>query len=272
MKQSIATAFLAAFFFTVPLQSGARTWYVLPGGLGDAPTIQAGIDSAATGDTVLVAPGEYHVSLVMKNGVALLSESGPFRTRLYPGPPGAEHIIRGSELGQHWTEITGFWLEGCVGSQTRAIYLTTCKRVDITNNVFTGNTVGIYVTNGSAYLFNNTFFGNLLYGFDAGTVGSGLMVRNIMWDRAIGFDRVWALYNDFLELADAGPINIENFSLNPQFCGAGAGNVYLQSDSPCAPGTGPYGEQGLIGALPVHCGSVRAAAMSWGEIKALYLE
>ena len=35
----------------------ARTWNVLANTLGDAPTVQAGIDSAASGDTVLVHPG-----------------------------------------------------------------------------------------------------------------------------------------------------------------------------------------------------------------------
>ena len=35
--------------------ASARTWYILPDGTGDAPTIQAGIDSAAIADTVLVA-------------------------------------------------------------------------------------------------------------------------------------------------------------------------------------------------------------------------
>ncbi len=63
-----------------------------------------------------------------------------------------------------------------------------------------------------------------------------------------------------------------NFSADPQFCGVyGTDNFYLQSDSPCAPGNHPDEEDcGLIGALPVSCGTVASEQKTWGEIKAIY--
>lgn len=53
----IAALPLVLLFSTVPVQ--AKTWYVLPNGTGDAPTIQAGIDSATNGDKIELADGTY---------------------------------------------------------------------------------------------------------------------------------------------------------------------------------------------------------------------
>lgn len=56
-----------------------------------------------------------------------------------------------------------------------------------------------------------------------------------------------------------------NFSADPLFCNAGAGDVTLQSNSPCAPGAGSCG---LIGAGAVNCQPTSLELASWGRIKA----
>ncbi len=69
----VTAASLAGYLLLATGAAGARTWDVPL----VAPTIQAGIDSAAVGDTVLVACGTYlEHDIVMKGGVTLRGASG----------------------------------------------------------------------------------------------------------------------------------------------------------------------------------------------------
>ena len=73
----VATLLVVGLAVTASLVS-ARTWYILPNGTGDAPTIQAGVDSCVPYDTVLVGPGTYYETVkVFTDGVTVISESGP---------------------------------------------------------------------------------------------------------------------------------------------------------------------------------------------------
>ncbi len=55
----LAVAVLAALVALLFLcaDAAARTWYITPDGTGGAATIQAGMDSAAVGDTLALACG-----------------------------------------------------------------------------------------------------------------------------------------------------------------------------------------------------------------------
>ena len=65
---------LASVLLALPAPICARTWYITPDGTGDAPTIQAGIDSAAAGDTVEMACGTYYEARIsLKHRIVLRS-------------------------------------------------------------------------------------------------------------------------------------------------------------------------------------------------------
>jgi len=60
---------------------------------GDQPTIQAGINAAHNGDTVLVAPGTYHEHLdYSRKRITVTSESGPSVT-VIDGSVGAGAVV-----------------------------------------------------------------------------------------------------------------------------------------------------------------------------------
>lgn len=99
MKTQLAIpVILFLLCFVLPARVLPRTWYVNTQGTGDAPTIQAAVDSAGAGDVILVAPGtyrwtdqnpdpaqtEYAMILYSRDvtGFELRSEAGPEETIL----------------------------------------------------------------------------------------------------------------------------------------------------------------------------------------------
>ena len=73
----LALSIVAPVYLTAASPAQARTWYILPDGTGDAPTIHAALDSATAGDVIELACGTYYsYAIEMRSGITLRSETG----------------------------------------------------------------------------------------------------------------------------------------------------------------------------------------------------
>lgn len=122
----------------------ARTWYISVNLSGDAATIQAGVDSSATGDTVLVGPGRYFEDIdFLGKGIVLKSEMGAEATIL-DGSQEDSSIVMFHTGEPQGTVLEGFTLTGGQGTGPAglrnggAIWCTTGSPT-IRDNVIVGN-------------------------------------------------------------------------------------------------------------------------------------
>jgi len=101
------------------LSPEARTWHVLEDGSGDAPTVQAAIDSSSHGDVVLVGPGRYLENIDLKGKrIHLKGEMGPLATTLDGGgEPTTTVLCWSGETNE--TIIEGFTITGGAGVESQ---------------------------------------------------------------------------------------------------------------------------------------------------------
>ncbi|NNF06081.1 MAG: hypothetical protein HKN21_04920, partial [Candidatus Eisenbacteria bacterium] len=134
-----------AFSLATPTLTQGRTWKIEVDGLGGAPTIQAGIDSAAVGDTVLVGPGTYFENISFKGkDLSLIGERGPHFT-IIDGSEGDDTVVffPGGETRD--CLLHGFTITGGRGARDPGsargggIYCPTGSPV-IRGNLIVGNT------------------------------------------------------------------------------------------------------------------------------------
>jgi len=79
---------LLAALAAIASPASARNWHVFVDGSGDAPTIQAAVDSAAAaGDSVLIGPGMYFQAVVINNkSLVMRSLEGRDQTTIFRNP------------------------------------------------------------------------------------------------------------------------------------------------------------------------------------------
>ena len=101
--------------FLIPSLAMARTWHIAAYGPSDAPSVQAGIDSAASGDTILVGIGTYFETINFKGkNVVVKSAEGPEQTFLN-GSGKAGRVVTFNSGESRATVLEGFTITGGEG-------------------------------------------------------------------------------------------------------------------------------------------------------------
>jgi parallel beta helix pectate lyase-like protein len=235
----------AATILLLPASASARTWHIQNDGSGDAPTIQAGIDSAAAGDTVLVGLGTYLENLsVIGKDLVLKSVSGPEATTL-DGSSKQETVVYLS--GQtRATVVEGFTITGGLG-HFRApyhlgggFYLDNGASPTIRGNRVVANGVS-GSTDGGGGLFTNTYLAPPI---------SPLITGNIFQNN------VADLGGGALEIG-SGLSEIRNNIFRSNSCRLDGGAIYCWMNANSSPSLiGIYGNQFWSNSAGDHGGAI----------------
>jgi len=207
LRLEAAVRFSAACLLIVPA-SIAATLHVP----GDYSTIQAAIDVALDGDTVLVGPGSYDAIDFIGKGIVVISEQGPGSTSIGPGGEygnvafvngeTAEAILEGFEIsgggrgiyleysspvirGNLIRDNNGAWYGGGIYSyySSPIIENNLILDNDVIGSSYTAQGGGLFVVMGSVMLVNNVIADNSA--FDGGGIyfkygGNHLLVNNTL--------------------------------------------------------------------------------------------
>ncbi len=166
-KFFVLTEILVSLLFLVGIAHSERTiWYVHPD--SSLNSIQAGLDSCANNDVVLVAPGIYYENIVWPNtqGIHLISELGLETTIIDGDSAGSVIEIDSVSEVDSSTIINGFTIRNGYSfiSAGGGILLRRSSPI-IKNNLITHNRAflgaGIVVSLSSAIIINNTITRNI---------------------------------------------------------------------------------------------------------------
>jgi parallel beta-helix repeat protein len=142
-------------------------------------TIQAAINAALAGDTLIVCPATYYENIIFDNKNITLQSTDPSNPSTVEAT-----IIRGTAsdsvvkfIGGDTSTLEGFKIANGNAIQGGGIYITNSSSPTIKNNTITGNTAilaggGIFVFGGNPNIENNTFTDNTTIG-----AGGGICIR-----------------------------------------------------------------------------------------------
>ena len=148
--------------FTTGVAS-ADTLYVGPGEAYE--TIQAAVNAADPGDTIIVKDGPYSENVDVDEKVTIRAED-PYATTVTASDPD-DHVF---EVTVDYVNISWFKVEDATGARQAGIYLYNVTHCNISYNNATDNYVGIRLNKSS---YNNISHNNASYNGDGSGIGVG---------------------------------------------------------------------------------------------------
>jgi parallel beta-helix repeat protein len=176
-EKAIAIGILLALFFLV--SSCTATIYVP----ADYETIQAAVNAASHGDTIIVRDGTYIENIEVHKSLTIRSENGPNSTIVRAEDPGYDVFSVTADR----VAISGFTAEGAIGAA--GISLFYADYCNISDNHCLNNYHGIYIANSNENsIANNTCTSNLLAAIFILSSANNKLSGNAMRESGIGFD------------------------------------------------------------------------------------
>jgi hypothetical protein len=205
----------------------------------DYQSIQAAIDAAVSGDTVLIEPGNYIENLILRSGIDVAGREAA-RTTIEPSDDLLAIVTIASVTDVRLSNLTltnastaittssstDIVISNSVfdGATDVAIAIDSTSFVDVTNNVFFANANAIQRSSPNVDVINNIFRDNDV------TVSSpfGLIDNDSNVDA-----NCWSNNADLLAGGSDGSYGTNAVTGDPQFADTAAGDFHLQQGSPC---------------------------------------
>jgi hypothetical protein len=209
----------------------------------DQPTIQAGINAASTGDTVLVAPGAYKENIDFKGKAITVKSSGGAKVTIIDGGNSAPVVTfaTGETL---LSVLTGFTIQNGTSTFNSGYdgggIIVSAASPTIRNNVIQNNTAcdgggGIATGFASPSIQGNTIRNNSQSGCSGGIGGGGISVRGASSARIIGNiieNNSWSSSDGGgIALFAAGSTFIENNVILGNSSGGSGGGISMLNDA-----------------------------------------